>query len=294
MKAYLHADGGHFDFQWNIDCSVGKGGQNSLRPDVLYIQWYYQLALNQAATPPERKAIYRLVNLTGSCNGTGWRSAGAGDHGASALDHSSADRRARQRRDRQWQGWLIGVLRTADRRPHREHVSRSLATPREDPRVPGTSRRGLAPRHPPRLNLKRAEIDHGNLSFRTRLAGAHPLLGRGRAGRRARARRGEFTVLPGHAPFMTTLKPGVALVVESHGHAKRIVVRGGFADVNATGLTLLAEGADPIEEVTAETIEQEIIHADKLRVNAKTDEEKRLADEHISQLEELKGVLQKS
>ena len=70
MKAYLHADGGHFDFQWNIDCSVGKGGQNSLRPDVLYIQWYYQLALNQAATPPERKAIYRLVNLTGSCNGT--------------------------------------------------------------------------------------------------------------------------------------------------------------------------------------------------------------------------------
>ena len=105
---------------------------------------------------------------------------------------------------------------------------------------------------------------------------------------------GEFTVLPGHAPFMTTLKPGVALVVESHGHAKRIVVRGGFADVNETGLTLLAEGADPIEEVTAETIEQEIIHADTLRVNAKTDEEKRLADEHISQLEELKGVLQKS
>ena len=105
---------------------------------------------------------------------------------------------------------------------------------------------------------------------------------------------GEFTVLPGHAPFMTTLKPGVALVVESHGHAKRIVVRGGFADVTEKGLTLLAEGADPIEEVTADTIAQEIIHSDTLRVNAKTDEEKRLADERISQLEELKGVLEKS
>ena len=105
---------------------------------------------------------------------------------------------------------------------------------------------------------------------------------------------GEFTVLPGHAPFMTTLRPGVALVVEDQGHAKRIVVRGGFADVNETGLTLLAEGADPIEEVTAETIAQEIVHAETLRVGAKTDEEKRLADEHVSQLEELRDVIAKS
>lgn len=105
---------------------------------------------------------------------------------------------------------------------------------------------------------------------------------------------GEFTVLPGHAPFMTTLKPGIALVVESHGHAKRIVVRGGFADVNEKGLTLLAEGANPIEEVSADTIAQEIVHAETLRVVAKSDEERRLADEHISQLEELRDVLLKS
>ncbi|SFI44269.1 hypothetical protein SAMN05216304_102772 [Bosea sp. OK403] len=70
MKAYLHADAGHFDFQWNIDCSVGKGGQNNLRADVLYIQWYYQLAANQVETPPDRKAIYKQVGLTGMCNGT--------------------------------------------------------------------------------------------------------------------------------------------------------------------------------------------------------------------------------
>lgn len=105
---------------------------------------------------------------------------------------------------------------------------------------------------------------------------------------------GEFTVLPGHAPFMTTLKPGVALVVESHGHAKRIVVRGGFADVNEAGLTLLAEGADPIEEVTIEQIDREVVHAETIRVVAKSDEERRLIDEQISHLEELKGVIAKS
>lgn len=69
MKAYLHADGGHFDFQWNVDCSVGKGGQNNLRADVLYIQWYYRLAAEQAETPPDRKALYREVKLTGTCTG---------------------------------------------------------------------------------------------------------------------------------------------------------------------------------------------------------------------------------
>ena len=105
---------------------------------------------------------------------------------------------------------------------------------------------------------------------------------------------GEFTVLPGHAPFMTTLKPGIALVVESQGHAKRIVVVGGFADVNEKGLTLLAEGANPMEEVTAETIAQEIVHAETLRVVAKDDEARRLADEQISRLTELKGVIEKS
>lgn len=69
MKAYLHADGSHFDFQWNVDCSVGKGGQNNLRADVLYIQWYYRLAAEQAETPPDRKAVYREVPLSGSCTG---------------------------------------------------------------------------------------------------------------------------------------------------------------------------------------------------------------------------------
>jgi hypothetical protein len=69
MKACLHADGNHFDFQWNVDCSVGKGGQNNLRADVLYIQWYYRLAAEQFETPPERKAVYQEVKLTGSCTG---------------------------------------------------------------------------------------------------------------------------------------------------------------------------------------------------------------------------------
>lgn len=53
---------------------------------------------------------------------------------------------------------------------------------------------------------------------------------------------GDFGVLPDHAPFMTALREGPVTVFT--GTARRVfTVRGGFADVNAEGLTILAEQA---------------------------------------------------
>ncbi|WP_430422961.1 ATP synthase F1 subunit epsilon [Phenylobacterium sp.] len=53
---------------------------------------------------------------------------------------------------------------------------------------------------------------------------------------------GDFGVLAGHAPFMTTLKEG-PLRVHNGGTLKTYEVRGGFADVTPEGLTILAEHA---------------------------------------------------
>ena len=53
---------------------------------------------------------------------------------------------------------------------------------------------------------------------------------------------GDFGVLAGHAPFMTTLKEG-ALRVHNDGQVTTYEVRGGFADVTPDGLTVLAEHA---------------------------------------------------
>ena len=51
---------------------------------------------------------------------------------------------------------------------------------------------------------------------------------------------GDFGVLAGHAPFMTTLKTGDVTVIDgSKTHVFR--VSGGFADVTPEGLTILAE-----------------------------------------------------
>jgi F-type H+-transporting ATPase subunit epsilon len=57
---------------------------------------------------------------------------------------------------------------------------------------------------------------------------------------------GYFGVLAGHAPFVTTLRPGI-LTVHGAGGAQKIVVLGGFAEVSSEGLTVLAEVAEAME-----------------------------------------------
>jgi len=64
---------------------------------------------------------------------------------------------------------------------------------------------------------------------------------------------GEFGVLPNHAPFMSTLLPGM-LVIKNGSDERRIFVQGGFADVTPAGLTVLAELAIPAEELKGELL----------------------------------------
>ncbi len=56
---------------------------------------------------------------------------------------------------------------------------------------------------------------------------------------------GEFGVLEGHAPFMSTIRNGeLAIYRAGGGEPERIAIEGGFAEVNERGLTVLAESAD--------------------------------------------------
>ena len=56
---------------------------------------------------------------------------------------------------------------------------------------------------------------------------------------------GEFGVMAGHAPFMTTLRDGELSVYRSAAaQPERIRVSGGFAEVGDAGLTILAESAE--------------------------------------------------
>jgi F-type H+-transporting ATPase subunit epsilon len=68
---------------------------------------------------------------------------------------------------------------------------------------------------------------------------------------------GDFGVLAGHAPFVTTLRPGI-LTVHGGGAAQRIVVLGGFAEVSAQGLTVLADVAEAVEGIDRNMIAERI------------------------------------
>jgi F-type H+-transporting ATPase subunit epsilon len=58
---------------------------------------------------------------------------------------------------------------------------------------------------------------------------------------------GDFGVLAGHAPLVAMIKPGV-LVIHEGAQKHRIVVLGGFAEVNPQGLTVLADLAGGAED----------------------------------------------
>jgi F-type H+-transporting ATPase subunit epsilon len=68
---------------------------------------------------------------------------------------------------------------------------------------------------------------------------------------------GDFGVLAGHAPMVTTLRPGI-LTVHGSGGAQQIVVLGGFAEVSAQGLTVLADVAETVQDIDLAMITQRI------------------------------------
>jgi F-type H+-transporting ATPase subunit epsilon len=102
---------------------------------------------------------------------------------------------------------------------------------------------------------------------------------------------GQFTVLKDHAPLMTRLKPGIVEVDETASKKSRLFVRGGFADVAPSGLTILAEVAMPVEEFDAAAITAQIKDAEEDVADATSDEQKRLANEKLDQLRELREAL---
>lgn len=56
---------------------------------------------------------------------------------------------------------------------------------------------------------------------------------------------GDFGVLEGHAPFMSTIRSGELAIYRTDGaEPERIALEGGFAEVNERGLTVLAEQVD--------------------------------------------------
>lgn len=101
---------------------------------------------------------------------------------------------------------------------------------------------------------------------------------------------GDFGVLINHAPVVSTLRAGI-LEVHNGEEPDRLLVRGGFAEVNPEGLTVLAEEATPLSEVDRAALETQLKDANEDVADAKDDAQRMEAEKLRDRLVEILDVL---
>jgi F-type H+-transporting ATPase subunit epsilon len=99
-------------------------------------------------------------------------------------------------------------------------------------------------------------------------------------------RDGDFGVLPGHAPVISTLRPGVLDITLPEGR-RRVFVKGGFADVDPTRLTVLAQSALDLDNLGSDAVARELATAEEDLAAASDDQTRMRAAELVEQLRAL-------
>jgi F-type H+-transporting ATPase subunit epsilon len=93
---------------------------------------------------------------------------------------------------------------------------------------------------------------------------------------------GDFGVLPAHAPLMSLLRPGVISVYQGDRVDRRLFLDGGFAEVNERGCIVLAERAEPLEDIPVDQARQQLRDAEEDLGDAKSDAERESLDRAVS------------
>jgi F-type H+-transporting ATPase subunit epsilon len=99
---------------------------------------------------------------------------------------------------------------------------------------------------------------------------------------------GDFGVLHGHAPLISTVRPGVIEVIQGNKVEQRFIVVGGFAEVTPERCTVLANEAMPFEQVTAEQLAERERAAERDLVDAANDAEKAAAERDLAVAKDLR------
>jgi F-type H+-transporting ATPase subunit epsilon len=97
---------------------------------------------------------------------------------------------------------------------------------------------------------------------------------------------GDFAVLAGHAPVISTLRPGVIEITLPQGR-QRIFVKKGVAEADPERLTVLAQTAVAIDELDAGWLAAELKAAETELAEAKDDQSKRMAEMLVDVLRRL-------
>jgi F-type H+-transporting ATPase subunit epsilon len=108
------------------------------------------------------------------------------------------------------------------------------------------------------------------------------------------AAEGEMGVLPGHAPMIVALRGGTISVQDQGRETERLFVRGGFADIGPERVTILADDATPVTEVSKAEADRQIAAAeqDYLAAAAETPEKREAAMTHLLAMRAMREAAQ--
>jgi F-type H+-transporting ATPase subunit epsilon len=100
---------------------------------------------------------------------------------------------------------------------------------------------------------------------------------------------GDFTAMPRHAPFLTTLRPGI-VAVTAEGQTIEYLVTGGFAELSPEATSVLAERAMPRSEVGAEVLGELEAEA-KAALDTAPEEGRTLAAQRLRDVQALRSQM---
>ena len=102
---------------------------------------------------------------------------------------------------------------------------------------------------------------------------------------------GDFGVLVGHQPMISTVRPGILEVEKAGAENRRIFVNGGFAEITGDRCAVMTEEAVPVEELDRANLEQRIKDAEEDIQEARSDLERHLIDLKLATLRETLQVV---
>ena len=101
---------------------------------------------------------------------------------------------------------------------------------------------------------------------------------------------GDLGVLPGHAPMVTLLRPGIVTIMRE-GQREPVVVVGGFAEMGPGGLTVLAERAGSREDFDLDSLARDIKDVEEDVADCGDDAQRDKLSRRLDQLRALQAAL---
>ena len=98
---------------------------------------------------------------------------------------------------------------------------------------------------------------------------------------------GDFGVLPGHAPVIAAVRPGVLEIHDAGAETEHFFITGGICEVSADRCTVLADDAVGVADLDRDSLEKRLRDADEDLADAETDDQAHKASGAVALIKDM-------